>query len=86
VRQLARVLVFEDFVDDRFRQPLADVKLAPHPRRLHAIKAESRHHSAKIAAWIVDHRTIHCVPTQIGVLHNILGLGAGAEHAVGKPG
>jgi len=74
------VLVFEDFVDDRLRQPLADVKLAPHPR-----KAEPRHHSAKIAAWIVDHRTIHCVPTQIGVLHNILGLGAGAEHAIGKP-
>ena len=85
MRQLARVLVFEDFVDDRLRQPLTDVMLAPYPRRLHSTKAEPRYHSAKIAVWVVDHRAIHRVPTQIGVLHNILGLGAGAEHAVCKP-
>jgi hypothetical protein len=70
-----RVLVFEDLIDDRLRQPLADVKLAPHPRRLHTIKAKPRHHSAEITAWIVDHHESYCVPTQIGVLQNILGLG-----------
>src|SRR5262249_19200724 len=47
---------------------------------------EPSHHSAKIAARIVDHRAVHCMPTQIGILYNILGLGAGAEHAIGRRG
>ena len=86
VRQLARRLVVEDFVDHRLGQPLADVELAPRLRRLHAIEAEPRHHGAEIAARLLDRRAVGGVPAQIGVLHDVLGLGARAEHAVGKPG
>ena len=86
VRQIAGGVVVESLVDHRLRQPLPDIELAPRPRRFHAVEAEPRHDRAEIMPRLLDRRAIGRVPAQIGVLHHILGLGARAEHAIGKPG
>jgi hypothetical protein len=85
VRQIDRPLAVEDFIDHRLGQPLADVNLAPRLRRLHPIETQACHNGAEIAARLLDRRAVRCVPTQIGVLHDVLGLGARAEHAIREP-
>jgi hypothetical protein len=86
VREVARDVILEGFIHHRLGQPLADVEFAARARRLHPIETQARYHGAEIAARLLDRRSVRCVPTQIGVLHDVLGLGARAEHAVGKPG
>src|SRR5262245_57907302 len=86
VCQIDRPLAVEDFADHRLGQPLANVNLASRLRRLHTIEAEPRHHSAEILARLLDRCAVCRMPAQIGILHDVFGLGARAEHAVGEPG
>jgi hypothetical protein len=85
VGEIAGFVIVEGFVDHRLGQPLPDIDFAARLRRLHEVEAEPRHHGAEIAARLDDRRAIRGVPAQIGVLHHVLGFGARAEHAIGKP-
>jgi hypothetical protein len=84
VRELAGRLAVERFVDDRLGQPRPHIGLAPHLRGLHAVEAEPRHHGAEIAPRVLDRAAVGGMPAQVGVLHDVLGLGARAEHAIGE--
>ena len=48
VRHIACLGIVEGLVDDRLRQPLADIEFAPRSRRFHAVETESRHHGTEI--------------------------------------
>ena len=85
VREVARAVIPEGFIHHRFGQPLADVEFAARARRLHPIETQACHHGAEIAARLLDRGAVCRMPAEIGVLHDVLGLGARAEHAVGEP-
>ncbi len=68
--------------DHRLGQPRADVRLAPRPRRLHAVEAEPRHDPREVRARLDDLVGRRILPAQERVLHDVLGLGDRAEHAV----
>jgi hypothetical protein len=72
--------------DDGLRQPRADVLLAALPRGFHPIEAEPRDHARQVRARLHDRRAIDVAPAQERVLDDVLGLGDGAEHAIGQPG
>ena len=60
----------------RLRQPGADVALAPGPRGFHAVEAKPRDGLAQERPGVV-HRVVVCpVPTQPGVLDNVLRFGS----------
>jgi hypothetical protein len=84
VREIARRVGVERLVHDRFGQPLADIYFATRLRRFHSIETQTRHHGAEIMARLFDCRVIRRMPAQVSILHDVLGLGARAEHAVGK--
>jgi hypothetical protein len=86
VGDIAGRIRIERFIDDRFGKPLADIHFAPRPRRLHAVETEPGDDRAEIAARLFDCIVIGFVPAQIGILHDVFGLGARAKHAIGKPG
>jgi hypothetical protein len=84
VGEIAGSLCVEGLIDHRLRQPLADIKLAPRRGRFHPVETQSRHHRAEIAPRLDDRGAVGRMPAQIGILHHVLGLGAGTEHAIGK--
>jgi hypothetical protein len=84
MRQIVGPPAIKGFVDHRFRQPLADIELAPRSGGLNAIEAQPRHHGAEIVSRLLDDRAVGGVPAQVGILHHVLRLGARAEHAISK--
>ena len=73
-------------VEHRFGKPGSHVILVPRPRRFELIQAQPRDGPGQKGARIVDRQAIRLMPTQVGLLHDVLGLGQRTEHPVGEPG
>jgi hypothetical protein len=67
----------------RLGQPDADVVLALHLGRAQAVDRDARRDGDEPGLGVVDAAAVGLVPAQPGVLHDLLGLGRGAEHPVG---
>jgi hypothetical protein len=70
-------------IEDRLRQPGADIDF---PLRLCAfepVETKTRHHGDEESLGIVN--VARAREAQIGVLDDIFGIGAAAEHAIGQP-
>ena len=70
--------------DDRLRQPRTDVRLALglEPPQPIDCQPAGRCHEPRFGA--LDAAGRHLVPADVGFLHDVLGVGARAEHAVGE--
>lgn len=63
-------------------QPGADIDLAAHARRFEHIQAQAGRDAREKRARIVQRGRIDLAPAQPGFLHDVLGLGPGAQHPV----
>ena len=72
------------FVDERLRQPHADVLLAPRLRAGQPVQAQPRGGLRQEGTRALHLRVVDLAPAQPAVLHHVLGLGTRAEHAVGE--
>ena len=70
---------------ERLRQPLADVGLAPDPRRAEVVEREPRDHRRQVGARRLDPLAALARPVQAQepLLHHVLRLAHAAEHPVG---
>ena len=76
--------VFPFFLlDDRIRKPGADIGLALELRRFELIETKPRHHPAKERLGLTDVSAINPHPADEGLLHHVLGVRHGAQHAIG---
>lgn len=76
-------------VGQGFRDPLADVALAPRPRRTEHVEADAAGDLRQPGAGRLDGLLLlprHGVPAEVGLLHRVLGLGEGTEKPVGQVG
>ena len=71
-------------VQQRFGQPDADILLAFRGGRAQFVQAQVCHQAREVGASMLDGAFVHVGPAQPGLLHDVLGLGARAEHAVGQ--
>ena len=71
-------------VQQRFGQPDADIVLALRGGRAELVQAQIGHQPREVGAGMLDGALVHLGPAQPGLLHDVLGLGARAEHAVGE--
>jgi hypothetical protein len=69
-------------VEHRLRQPGPDIDLPPRPRALQPVEAEPRHDGDEEGLGVPD--ILRSGVAKIGVLHDVLGIAAAAEHAIGK--
>ena len=76
------VLLFR-LLDDRIGQPRADIGLALVPRRLELIETEARDRAAQERLRLTHRAAVGPHPADEGLLQHVLGIGDGAEHAVG---
>jgi hypothetical protein len=65
-------------------QPDADILLASRDGRAQLVQAQIGHQAREIGVRMLDGAFVDFGPAQPGLLHDVLGLGARAEHAVSK--
>ena len=70
-------------LDDRLRQPRANIGLALSPRRLQLIEADAGHDAAKVSLRLAHRRAIDAEPAQERVLDRVLRVGDRPQHAIG---
>ena len=77
------VRTWQPFGDERFRQPRSRIRLALGAQRPQPVDAQPRRRRHEPSLRRANLLCASVVPAQIGVLHDILGIGARPEHAVG---
>ena len=70
-------------LDDRLRQPGADIGLAPVPRRFQLVEAEPGHDAAQKGLRLAHRLAVGVEPAQERLLHHVLGVRDRSEHPVG---
>ena len=70
--------------DERLGQPGPDVGLALHLERAQAVDREARRGRHQPGLGVAHGRLVGLVPADVGLLHDVFGLGSRAEHAVGE--
>jgi len=68
----------------RLGQTHADIVLAPMRGRAQAVEAEVGGRAGQEGGRACDGGFVHLGPAQPGFLHDVLGVGARAEHAIGE--
>ena len=70
-------------LDHRLGQPGSHIGLAPPPRRFQHVEAATGDDAGQVRLRHGDLGPVGIEPAQEGILHRILGVGHGAQHAIG---